>query len=95
MVKLIVEEKEPPLTRSMSILPSGPSIFKCCIEQIMLDILPCSGSSGAIASFWLCSSKIEGVFRICELFKSLASIKLASLKLLLSSEVGKYRVSFP
>ena len=94
MVKSTVEEKEPPLTRSMSILPSGPSVFKRCIEHIMLDLLPRSRSSGAIASFWLCSSKNEGVFRIREIFKSLTSIKLASLKLLLSSEVGKYQVSF-
>ena len=34
MVKSTVEEKEPPLTRPMFVLPSGPSVFKRCIEQI-------------------------------------------------------------
>ena len=73
-----MEEKEPPLTHSMSVLPSGPSVFKRCIEQITLDLLPRSGS-GAIASFWLWNSKIEGVFIIRGLFKLLASIKFAGL----------------
>lgn len=64
MLKSIVEEKELPLTRSMSTPPSRPSVFKRCIEHITLDLLPHPGSR-AIASFWIWSSQIEGVFRIC------------------------------